>query len=144
MVWSFAEALVDTCALILGKQVPILKQKLVLQFPELFLLNRSFLRSKAEAFSASKQLSFSYQDYLRMFLLIKNKKDLTCRSMDLLQENINLRYEESIRMKDCLFGFVATADYSIDTKFITIPFLRNYINHDIIGYRFSCKGSYSY
>jgi predicted nucleic acid-binding Zn-ribbon protein len=144
MVWSFAEALVDTCALILGKQVPILKQNLILQFPELFLLNRSFLRTKAEAFTASKQLSFSYQDYLRMFLLIKNKKDLTCRSMDLMQENINLRYEETVRLKDCLFGFESTAEYSIDTKFIAIPFLQNYINHDIIGYQFSCKGSYSY
>jgi hypothetical protein len=144
MVWSFAEALVDTCALILGKQVPVLKQKLTLQFPELFLLNRSFLRTKAEAFTASKQLSFSYQDYLRMFLLIKNKKDLTCRSMDLIQENLHLRYEESVKLKDCLFGFESTAEYSIDTKFIAIPFLRNYINHDIVGYRFSCKGSYSY
>ncbi len=144
MVWSFAEALVDTCALILGKQVPILKQKLVLQLPELLLLNRSFLRTKAEAFSASKQLSFSYQDYLCMFLLIKNKKDLTCRSMDLIQENLNLRYEESIRLKDCLFGFEAAADYSVDTKFIAIPFLRKYINHDITGYRFNCKAGYSY
>lgn len=144
MVWSFAEALVDTCALLLGKQVPILKQKLVLQFPELFLLNRSFLRTKAEAFSASNQLSFSYQDYQRVFLLIKNKEDLTCRSMDLIQENLNLRYEESIRMKDCLFGFEATADYAIDTKFISIPLLQNYIDHDMAGYRFTCKASYSY
>ncbi len=144
MVWSFAEALVDTSALILGKQVPILKQKLILQLPELFLLNRSYLQTKAEAFSASKQLSLSYQDYLGMFLLIKNKKDITCRSMDLIQENLNLRYEESIKLKDCLFGFESIADYSIDTKFIAIPFLRNYIDHDITGYRFSCKGSYSY
>ncbi len=144
MVWSFAEALVDTCALLLGKQVPILKQKLVLQFPEMFLLNRSFLRTKAEAFSTSEQLSFSYRDYLRMFLLIKNKKDITCRSMDLIQENLNLRYEDKLKLRDCLFGFEASAEYAIDTKFIAIPFLRNYINHKIIGYRFSYKAGYSY
>ncbi|MDF2905080.1 MAG: hypothetical protein K0R34_401 [Herbinix sp.] len=144
MVWSFAESLVDTCALLLGKEVPIFKQKIGLQFPEMFLLNRDFLKTKAEAYTATSQLSFDYIDYLRVFLLIKQKKDLACRSMDLIQENLNLRYEERIFLRDCLFGYEALADCTMNTKFITIPFLRNYINHNIIGYQFSYKAAYSY
>ncbi len=144
MVWSFAEALVDTSALLLGKEVPILKQKIILQLPDLFLLNRSYLQTKAQAISTTKQLSFSYQDYLRMFLLIKNKKDLTCRSMDLIQENLNLRYEEKLKLRDCLFGFEAAAEYTIDTKFIAIPFIRSYLKREVIGYRFTSRAGYSY
>lgn len=144
MVWSFAEALVDTCALVLGKTVPIRKLKLELQFNELFILNRSFLRTKAEALTTSKELSLSYKDYLRMFLLIKNKKDLTCRSMDLIQENLNLRYEEERSLRDCLFGYEVSAEYMVATKFTAIPFLRSSIKHKVTGYRFSCSAGYSY
>jgi hypothetical protein len=144
MVWSFAEALVDTCALLIGKELPLLKQKLSLKFPELFLLNRVFIRSKAEALASSGQLIFSYQDYLRMFLLIKNQKDLTFRSMDLIQENLMLRYEDKLFLRDCLFGYEASAVYTIDAKFITVPILRSSVEHNVSSYPFSCKAVYSY
>ncbi len=144
MVWSFTEALVDTCALLLGKEVPILKHKLSLQFPEMFLLNRSFIRTKAETYAASEQLSFSYQDYLRIFMLMKHKRALIWRAMDLIQENLNLRYEEKIFLRDSLFGIEASVDYTIDTRFIAVPFLRNYIHHNLIGYEFSSKAAYCY
>ncbi len=144
LIWSFAEALVDTCALLLGKEVPVLKQKLILQFPELFLLNRSFLRTKAESFLTTKQLSFSYRDYLRIFLLTKPKKELIWRSMDLIQENLNLRYEEKTLLRDFLFGIGASADYTMNTRFVAVPFLRKYIKHDLIGYQFTCKAAYCY
>ena len=144
LIWSFAEALVDTCALLLGKEVPVLKQKLILQFPELFLLNRSFLRTKAESFITTKQLSFSYRDYLRVFMLIKSKKELIWRSMDLIQENLNLRYVEKILMRDCMFGIGVSAKYTMNTRFIAVPFLRKYIEHDLIGYQFTCKAAYCY
>ncbi|MDD3174110.1 MAG: DUF5702 domain-containing protein, partial [Herbinix sp.] len=86
--WSLAEALCDVSALMMGKEVPILKKKIVLEFPEIFMINRSFLQSKATAVESTKELSFSYQDYLRVFLLMKSKEDLAYRSMDLMQQNI--------------------------------------------------------
>jgi hypothetical protein len=144
LVWSFAEGLVDTCALLMGNEVPILKQQLLLQFPEMFILNRSFIESKAANYKVTKQLSLSYQDYLRLFLLIKDKKDLALRSMDLIQENLNLRYEEKFYLRNCLFGFEAEADYRSDTKFIAIPFVKNMIDHDFTAYGFSSKAAYSY
>lgn len=144
MVWSFAEALVDTCALLLGKEVPILKQKLMLQFPEMFLLNRSFIQTKAESYVSSERVSFSYLDYLRIFLIMKQKRLLIWRSMDLIQENLNLRYEEKIFLRDCLFGFETSADYTMDTKFIAVPFLRKLIEPDLVGYQFTGKAAYSY
>lgn len=142
IVWAFAEALVDTCALMMGKEVPIIKKKIVITFPELFLLNRTFLQSKTSALETAK-ISFSYQDYLRLFLLFKNKKDLAYRSMDLIQENINLRYEEKFHMSNCLYGFQAEARFSIGTKFLAIPFIRKSIT-DLSEFGFMAKWENSY
>lgn len=143
IVWAFAEALVDVCALMQGKEVSFLKKQIVLTFPEIFLLNRSYLQSKVPLLEKSK-MSFSYQDYLRLFLLLKKKKDLAYRSMDLIQENINLRYEEAFYFTNCLYGFQTRAEFSVNTKFIAIPMIRNYLNHNIKGYSLHYQTENSY
>jgi len=144
LVWSFMEALLDTCALLIGKEVPIIKKKIALEFTELFLVNRTFLQSKAAKFTQTKELSFSYKDYLRIFLLIKNKKVLACRSMDLMQENINLRYEEQFNFQNCIYGLLAEANFSVKSKFTAISFVEDNLGKNIEGFSFSTKAAYSY
>ncbi len=145
LTWSFAEALLDVCALMMGKEVPILKKKIILQLPELFIISRSFLQTKASSITSTKELSMSYQDYLRMFLLIKDKKELTFRSMDLMQENTKLRYkEESFDITDCLFGFEAAVDYTVPSKFTGISFVHKMLGTGAKGFQFKVKEAYSY
>ena len=65
---AFAEALIDTCALLLGKELPILKKKTVLEYKDIFLLNKSFIKSKAQGLSNNpKGKTLTYEDYLRIF-----------------------------------------------------------------------------
>jgi hypothetical protein len=145
LAWSFAEALLDVCALMQGEEVPILKKKVVLEFPEIFMINRSYLQSKASAVSNSKELSFSYQDYLRVFLLMKSKKDLAFRSLDLMQENIRVRYDvDSFQITNCLFGYEAAADCSIASRLTGISFMNKYIKSGQEGYTFPLRYAYSY
>ena len=144
LVWSFAEALMDTCALMMGKEVPILKKKVVLEFPELFLLNRIFLQTKASKIVDTKELSFSYHDYLRVFLLTKNKEDLAYRSMDLIQENINIRYIDSFQIHNCLFGYKVKADFKIEPKFTAFYFVKKQIGSNNGDFLFSAEAAYSY
>lgn len=143
LLWAFSEALVDTCGLLMGREVPLIKNKIVLTFPELFLINRDFLKTKAAQLENAK-LSLGYQDYLGLFRLLMPKDKLAYRSMDLIQENINLRYEDTFLFRNCLYGFQAEAEFTIAARFLTIPFLRKYINQDIAGFRFSAKAEYSY
>ncbi|MHB8131078.1 MAG: DUF5702 domain-containing protein [Mobilitalea sp.] len=144
LVWSFAEALVDTCALMMGKEVPILKKKVVLELPELFLLGRTFLQTKASKIVDTKELSFSYHDYLRVFLMTKNKEDLAYRSMDLIQENINIRYIDTFKIQNCLFGYMVKADFKIKPKFTAFSFVQKQIGSNNGDFLFSTEAAYSY
>lgn len=144
LTWSFMEALLDVCALIMGKEIPIIKKNILLQLPELFLINRSFLQLKAAQITQTKESSFSYRDYLRVIMLTKNKKTLTCRSMDLMQENINLRYEDKFDIQNCIFGLEAKADFLVPSKFTGFSFVQEYLDKNIDGFCFSTETAYSY
>jgi hypothetical protein len=145
LIWSFAEALLDVCALMMGKEVPILKKNISLEFPELFLINRSFLQTKASSLADTKELSLSYHDYLRVFLLLKSKEDLCYRSLDLMQENIRIRYgEDTFQIQNCLYGFDAEAEFTVASKFTGISFVQKYLGQNPDGYRFLTKAVYSY
>lgn len=145
LAWSFAEALLDVCTLLVGKKVPVIKKKIELKFPELFMLNRQFLQSKAEKMDNTKELSFSYQDYLRMFRFLKEKKSLAYKSLDLMQENLRIRYEEdTFDITKCIFGYDVAMDYTVPSKFTEIAFVRRYLNTNIIGFNFTTEAAYSY
>lgn len=149
LIWAFAEALVDTSAIMMGKEVEILKKSTVLNFTDLFLLNRAFIQKKATQMvnasqsNKTKVLTLSYKDYLRIFLLFKKKETLAYRSMDLIQENLRLRYDDNFTFQNCLFGFKVSSDFIIPSKFITFPFVEKYTGK-VKGYRYHTQAAYSY
>ncbi len=145
LAWSFAEALLDVNALMQGKEVPVLKKTIILQLPDLFLINRSFLDKKAAGISAANELSMSYQDYLRMFFLLKTKQELAYRSLDLMQENIRLRYDtNSFNITRCLFGYEAVMEYTVPSKFTGLAFVQRFLGADSKGFHFIVSNTYSY
>jgi hypothetical protein len=145
LIWSFAEALLDTTALMMGKEVPIIKKHVAMTFPELFLLSREYLKQKASSMADTQKPAFSYRDYLGIFLLLKSREELTYRSMDLIQENLRLRYDtDTFRIKNCLYGYEAEAVFAIEEKFTGFAFLHKYINFDKGGFEFTIKAGYSY
>jgi hypothetical protein len=145
LAWSFAEALLDVCILMMGKTVPILKKKVSLELYEIFMINRSYLNSKAEKVRNTNEISLSYQDYLRIFLLMKEKKELAFRSLDLMQENIKIRYkEDTFKITDCVYGYKAGAEFSIAAKFTAFSFVRRYLNSDGTGYCFTAEAENCY
>jgi hypothetical protein len=144
LLWSFAEALVDACAIIIGKTVPILKKQLSLEFTDLFLLNRQFIHNKASKVIQTKELSVSYQDYLSIFLLMERNEKVIFRSMDLIQENIEMRYEDNFELKDVLFGFDVISEFTIPLKFTAVSFLRNMLSKDNSSVKYKVGFSMSY
>jgi hypothetical protein len=126
---AFSEALVDTCALLMGKEVQLLKNKVNLNYTELLGLQRDTIRAKASTYpDEAGSLSITYSDYLKVFLFLKNKKDTAYRCMDLIQENIRVRYEDTFAIQNCLFGFETEAGFSIKPKFTGISFVKQYLN----------------
>jgi len=144
-IWSFAEALLDTCALIMDKEVPIIKKKPTMTFSEIFMLTRDYLRAKASALSETQEVSLSYGNYLKIFLLMTSKEKLAYRAMDLIQENIKLRYDDrEFSMANCLYGFKLKAVFEIEKKFTGFKFLQGYYDLSLPVFKFSAIAADAY
>lgn len=145
LIWSFAEALLDTTALMMGKEVPIIKKKVAMTFPEIFMLTREQLSRKATSLPDTKELSLDYGNYLKIFLLMTGKEKLAFRSMDLIQENLKLRYmNDDFKVMNCLYGFEISAQFKIKRKFTSFGFLQKYYDSKKDSYQFSTLAADSY
>ncbi|MFT4143246.1 MAG: DUF5702 domain-containing protein [Mobilitalea sp.] len=128
--WAVAEALLDTSAILSGKELPIFKKLIEIKLYEIFLISREFLEQKVSRMTEDSSLTFSYSDYLKVFLLTKDSNLLSYRSMDLIQENINLRYQlDNFLLKNCLFGYKAEVNFIIKKKFTSLPFVGQQLNN---------------
>lgn len=143
ILWSFAEALVDICALLQGKEVPVIKKDIEMKLSDLLLLSRERIKAKADIMKEPKTLAMSYQDYLFIFLLFSDQVHLIYRSMDLIEENISLRYHDNFSFQNCLFGFTVEADISIKPKFTGFQFVQRYVKNTE-DFRYRIKAAYSY
>ncbi len=138
-VWAFAESLVDICALLQGKTVPLLKKssEIRIELYEIFNLNKAFIKSKSDKIQENKTLiDLGYQDYLRLFLYMESQENKSFRAMDLIQENIRLNYEDTFYIKNCIYGFQAEAEFRMDSRFIKLPFIKKLLNNEDYSYVF--------
>lgn len=122
---ALASALVDTCALLIGKELPIIKKEIDLKYYDLLLLTRENIRNKAENYEEGN--GFSYKDYMTLFLCLTNKRKLSYRMMDLIQENINMRYGTDISLQNCVFGYELEVKYNMQTIFTSLSFMNKYL-----------------
>ena len=139
---AFASAMIDTCALLIGKELPILKKEVDLKFPELLTLTRNNILKKAEDYKEDK--GFSYNDYLTLFLFITNKRKRSFRMMGLIQENINIRYDTEFNLQNCIFAYKAEAEFHIKPLFTTLSFMEKYNNKSNFKKPLIVQAEYSY
>lgn len=122
---AFVSGLVDTCALVKGKELAIIKKPIELNYSDLLLISREKIQKEAKECKESR--GFSYNDYLTLFLYVTNKKDGIYRMMDLIQENINLRYGTNFYLKNCIFGYEAEVVFSIKPVFTSFSFKKPFV-----------------
>ncbi len=146
-IWSFVESIVDVAALLKGKEIPFLKGKndILLELHEIILINKTFIKSKADSIKENNSsFALSYKDYLRIFLFMESQRSKNFRSMDLIQENLQLRYEDSFLMQNCLYGFGINGEFGMEEKFIALPFVKDFLNAGESSYSFKIIKEYSY
>ncbi len=137
---AIAAALVDTCALLTGKDIPIIKKNVDLKYSDLLMLTRGYIQKKAELYKDEKGLS--YKDYLTLFLCLTSQRKLSYRMMDLIQENIKIRYGKDFNLQNCMFGYEIEAKFNIKPLFTTFSFMHKYIGTDTnkgLMYRAECS-----
>lgn len=115
VLWSVEEALVEMAALLQGKRVPLIGTGCI-SLGEVFLFNQGMITKKAGTLSSSGP---NYKDYLTLFSLTKGTKLKAYRAMDLIQENIRYRYNDSFRIRNLVTKLEFTTCVTLKKQFDT-------------------------
>ena len=115
--WSAAESLTDVKALLEGKKVPILKKA------DDWNLSLEGIKNFSEEMITGKDCKhgLTYEDYLRVLLLMQNRKKQYFRTMDILQANMCANENENFRFKDSIAAVAVRTEYVANILFPTLP-----------------------
>ena len=132
--WSYVESLCDVKALLSGGKIPMMKTS------DSWHTQLSNLGSEVENDYAGTSKGFSYENYLDILLYAKTVKQISYRSMDLMEWQLKEQPNaKNCRMNHMITGIQFTAEYDTDTLFFDI------FGEDTVGgYRFTKKEEYIY
>lgn len=113
LAWAYAESVLDVRRIFAGEQVPLLKTRETWHLSLEHMLDYlSHLGSEDDA----KEDGLTYEEYLRLLLLLENKDTKTMRCMDIIEMNVRrMPGNESFRMDGCLDA--VRAEFSISGGF---------------------------
>jgi len=113
--WGMGEAIMDLKDIMDGKAVPFYKSKSDWKLD-------IGLNSNADGSENSSALSFTYYDYLRLFLLMVDPDEKVSRIEDLIELNMN-KTRNGFKMYNSNTYLRIEADVSVNYIFITQPFM---------------------
>lgn len=134
-IWSYAEAVYEVRSLLLGNKLKLTKSK------EDWKIELENLFMKPEKQSDNGGLT--YKDYCFLLVSAQCTERIAYRMMDLIQENIKLRYNSAFRMENCLVQLKVKANFNVSPLFASMPWMSG-INKEEGGFGFSisCQNAY--
>ena len=79
----------------------------------------------------------SYKEYCQILIAVQNTGDSLYRIMDLIQINIQKRYNSEFLMSKSLTGFKLKATYETAPLFTAIPIVVNNLTEENNAYKYS-------
>jgi len=125
--WGMGEAVIDVKKLLDGELVPFYK------LPGDWQLNIGI--PPVEGPKSNEKMSFSYYDYLRLFLLLCDSETKLGRIEDLIQLNMQNTHA-GFKMEECCMYIKVEAELSTKYFFLTRPFMPAYRNTSDGRHRF--------
>ncbi len=99
LAWAYGESASDMVRLLAGERVPLIKTGTDWKMP---LSGLTSIRANAHP-TGQEGTGFSYEDYLRAFMLMENKTQKCMRAMDIIEINLrNTTGNEHFRMDGCV------------------------------------------
>lgn len=137
--WALAESITDAKALCEGKKVPTIKNanEWNVSIEGLKNFSSETINSK------SYEKGLSYEDYLRLLLIMQNTRTQAYRDMDVIQANMCKREHLDFRMKDCIASMKIEASFKANQLFVAFGFISKYLDSSK-GYSFKYLQEYSY
>ena len=147
-VWAMLEALVDTYALLDGRSVPLFKSKTTFKvtYKDLLTMSKSNIVGLAGKYPKEQEKigDFTYNNYLRLFLMMNGTKKNCYRSLDIIQMNMQKELGSGFYLSNCVFGMEVLAYMKLPEKFITFPFIRQILGETEGYYSFKVKDIEAY
>lgn len=125
--WALAEAVSDVRALLRGKKVAVIKTKASWH---------TDLKSLSASENDYDQKGLTYLNYCQIMMLAGDYHDIVFRIMDLMQLNIQKRYQPSFQMAHCVASVDITAVYRIKPMFTALPWCVAAFSNDRQAYRY--------
>ena len=138
--WSFAESLCDVAAILMKRDVPLIKTSAQVKtsFPELFVLTNGAIHTRAMRYSPESTLSFGYKEYVIMFLMMTSAKLRRYRVMDLIENDMRKNGYEGFSIGKCVFKMDVEGGFRFPAKFFHLPGISRILNRELSGYEYSC------
>ena len=137
--WSLGEAVADVKGLLKGNEVVFIKDKISWKTDIKNLLGGSIKNDKN-----SKKLSLNYEQYCMMLMMIADGNKSLFRIMDLIQLNIQKKYNSKFQMSKCFSGMKFKAVYEIEPLFVAMPWVLNNLNESNGSYTYKVKCDMKY
>lgn len=114
--WATAEGIIDVRDLLSGKKVPLLKDE------SNWTISLSGIKALAPGTESnnSGESGFSYKYYLKLLILAQSELALRFRTMDLIQMNMCLKYNETFRLSNCICAIDTTFTYETPNVFFKL------------------------
>lgn len=130
LILSVEESLIDITALLEGRSVPLVKDVSTFQmtYPEICIASKALFQQKAKKYGKGsdnlKAGFMSYQQYLMILLLLVPEKTLRIRSYDLIQYDLQKRFNSSFSLEQSNCGIQYQIVYDMPFVF------GNLLQHD--------------
>ena len=110
VVWAIQNAYLETAEVIRGRSVPVLvtSGSFQLSLSDAFTMTKSKRIAAAQAYKSPGGLCLGYSHYLMLLMLFTDSDTLTMRGLDIIQINLQAKYDYQFRLRDCVYGFEAT------------------------------------
>ena len=110
VVWAIQNAYLETAEIIRGRSVPVLvtSGSFQLSLSDAFTMTKSKRIAAAQAYKSPGGLCLGYSHYLMLLMLFTDSDTLTMRGLDIIQINLQAKYDYQFRLRDCVYGFEAT------------------------------------
>lgn len=126
--WSMAEAVNDMKILLSGGKVALTKSKGGW---------RTSIGNITNGGKKEDSKGLSYKEYCQILIAVQNTGDSLYRIMDLIQINIQKRYNSEFLMSKSLTGFKLKATYETAPLFTAIPIVINNLTEENNAYKYS-------
>jgi hypothetical protein len=137
--WAYAESVVDVKDLLAGYRVNIMKSKSEWNLSLSGIKNLSSTDKDRE-----KRNGLSYEDYLRVMLFTQDKVEQIFRIMDMIEINIQSKYNKNFKIVDCMVGISVGIEYEVKRIFSTIGYAKDYILYKDDKFVIKITKSYTY